>query len=95
MRPLLFLVVFALFTACKGEPGATGPQGPAGPVGPQGPKGDPGPPIRDAATVILWREVSGAHQVLMGQRGAAAAFMPNKVVFPEPLGPRMQTNSRG
>lgn len=43
MRHLLFLVVFALFTACKGEPGATGPQGPAGPVGPQGLKGDPGP----------------------------------------------------
>ena len=38
--------------------------------------------IRDAATVILLRDVGGVPQVLMGQRGAKAAFMPNKYVFP-------------
>jgi len=38
--------------------------------------------IRDAATVILLREVDGVPHVLMGQRGAKAAFMPNKYVFP-------------
>lgn len=37
--------------------------------------------IRDAATVILFRNPS-TPEVLMGQRGAAAAFMPNKIVFP-------------
>lgn len=36
-------------------------------------------PIRDAATVIVVRD--GTH-VLMGQRGAKAAFMPGKFVFP-------------
>ena len=36
-------------------------------------------PIRNAATLILWRE---GPQVLMGQRGANAAFMPSKYVFP-------------
>ena len=38
--------------------------------------------IRPAATVILTR--SGAHgpEVLMGQRGAGAVFMPSKFVFP-------------
>jgi 8-oxo-dGTP pyrophosphatase MutT (NUDIX family) len=39
-------------------------------------------PIRDAATVILWRDGPDGPQVLMGQRGAAAAFMPSKFVFP-------------
>ncbi len=39
-------------------------------------------PIRDAATVILTREGREGPEVLMGQRGAAAAFMPNKFVFP-------------
>jgi len=39
-------------------------------------------PVRDAATVIVLRERAGVPHVLMGQRGAGAAFMPNKVVFP-------------
>jgi 8-oxo-dGTP pyrophosphatase MutT (NUDIX family) len=39
-------------------------------------------PIRSAATVILWREGPEGPEVLMGQRGAAAAFMPSKYVFP-------------
>ena len=38
--------------------------------------------IRPAATVILWREDASGPEVLMGQRGAAAAFMPSKYVFP-------------
>ncbi len=38
--------------------------------------------IRDAATVILLREHKGRDQVLMGQRGSGAVFMPNKYVFP-------------
>lgn len=41
----------------------------------------PGPPIRDAASVILLRDMGRPH-VLMGQRGARAAFMPSKFVFP-------------
>ena len=39
------------------------------------------PNVRDAATVILWRNAEDP-EVLMGQRGAAAAFMPSKYVFP-------------
>ncbi len=39
-------------------------------------------PIRDAATVIVLRRDGAQRQVLMGQRGAAAAFMPSKFVFP-------------
>ncbi|MGC9420671.1 MAG: NUDIX hydrolase [Rhodovulum sp.] len=40
------------------------------------------PPIRDAATVIVLRDAATTPRVLMGQRGAKAAFMPNKFVFP-------------
>jgi 8-oxo-dGTP pyrophosphatase MutT (NUDIX family) len=39
-------------------------------------------PIRDAATVILTRIAEGGPEVLMGQRGAGAVFMPSKFVFP-------------
>ncbi|MBV0911400.1 NUDIX hydrolase [Anianabacter salinae] len=38
--------------------------------------------IRDAATLILVRDPDTRPHVLMGQRGAQAAFMPNKFVFP-------------
>lgn len=38
--------------------------------------------IRPAATVILWRAGVSGPEVLMGQRAAAAAFMPSKYVFP-------------
>ncbi|MDB5663921.1 NUDIX hydrolase [Cypionkella sp.] len=38
--------------------------------------------IRPAATIILWRPTTSGPQVLMGQRGHAAAFMPSKYVFP-------------
>lgn len=38
--------------------------------------------IRHAATVIVLRDRVTAPRVLMGQRGAKAAFMPNKFVFP-------------
>ena len=41
-----------------------------------------GQQIHSAATVVLWRMADGRPQVLMGQRGAAAAFMPSKYVFP-------------
>lgn len=40
------------------------------------------PPIRPAATVILWRSAGAVPEVLMGQRGAGAVFMPSKFVFP-------------
>lgn len=38
--------------------------------------------IRNAATVIVVRDRSETPAILMGQRGAKAAFMPNKFVFP-------------
>ncbi|MGH1464913.1 MAG: NUDIX hydrolase [Cognatishimia sp.] len=38
--------------------------------------------IRNAATVIVVRDRLTAPRILMGQRGAKAAFMPNKFVFP-------------
>ncbi|MWD30038.1 NUDIX domain-containing protein [Aquicoccus sp. SCR17] len=38
--------------------------------------------IRNAATVIVLRDRESAPAVLMGQRGAGAAFMPSKFVFP-------------
>ncbi len=38
--------------------------------------------IRDAATIIVLRDQTTAPAVLMGQRGATAAFMPGKFVFP-------------
>lgn len=38
--------------------------------------------VRDAATVIVVRDRDTRPSVLMGQRGAKAAFMPNKFVFP-------------
>ena len=38
--------------------------------------------IRNAATVIVLRDRHDAPSILMGQRGAKAAFMPNKFVFP-------------
>ncbi|CUH75295.1 NUDIX domain protein [Tritonibacter multivorans] len=41
------------------------------------------PEVRNAATVIALRDRhSDSPKVLMGQRGARAAFMPNKFVFP-------------
>lgn len=38
--------------------------------------------IRNAATVIVLRDRDSDPSILMGQRGAKAAFMPNKFVFP-------------
>lgn len=46
------------------------------------PDSAPDVPIRAAATVVLWRMGPDAPQVLMGQRGARAVFMPSKFVFP-------------
>jgi len=38
--------------------------------------------VRNAATVIVLRDRHDKPAILMGQRGAKAAFMPNKFVFP-------------
>ncbi len=40
------------------------------------------PPIRDAATLILYRKGRNALEVLMGERAAGQVFMPNRYVFP-------------
>jgi 8-oxo-dGTP pyrophosphatase MutT (NUDIX family) len=40
------------------------------------------PGVRPAATVILLRRSPAGPEVLMGQRGSSAAFMPSKYVFP-------------
>lgn len=40
------------------------------------------PPIRDAATLILYRRHGGRLQVLMGERHGASVFLPNRYVFP-------------
>ena len=40
------------------------------------------PEVRDAASVVLFRNVGTNPEVLLGQRCAHAAFMPNKYVFP-------------
>jgi 8-oxo-dGTP pyrophosphatase MutT (NUDIX family) len=42
----------------------------------------PAPRPRDAATLILVRRAAAGAEVLMGQRSASHAFMPNKYVFP-------------
>lgn len=39
-------------------------------------------PIRDAATLLLWRRRGDQLEVLMGERHGASAFMPNRYVFP-------------
>lgn len=39
-------------------------------------------PVRDAATIVVVRAGPLGPSVLMGQRGAKAAFMPSKFVFP-------------
>jgi len=39
-------------------------------------------PIRDAATLLLWRRRGDQFEVLMGERHGASAFMPNRYVFP-------------
>jgi 8-oxo-dGTP pyrophosphatase MutT (NUDIX family) len=40
------------------------------------------PALHAAASVILLRQTEGGPHVLMGKRGATAAFMPSKFVFP-------------
>lgn len=42
----------------------------------------PPQPVRDAATLILWRRHRSKLEVLMGERHGASAFMPNRYVFP-------------
>lgn len=48
----------------------------------------PAPKIRDAATLILYRQTGGVVEVLMGERHGGHAFMPNRYVFP---GGRVET----
>jgi len=49
----------------------------------------PSPPIRDAATLILYRFTAGQLEVLLGERAGSNAFMPNRYVFP---GGRLDAN---
>lgn len=49
---------------------------------PTAPEPAPADEIRPAATVILVRRTESGPRVLMGQRGARAAFMPEMFVFP-------------
>lgn len=42
----------------------------------------PPQPVKDAATLILWRRRAGKLEVLMGERHGASVFMPNRYVFP-------------
>lgn len=48
------------------------------------PERPPGPPVvpRDAASLMLLREVAGKVEVLMGQRHTKSPFMPDIYVFP-------------
>lgn len=39
-------------------------------------------PVRDAATLVLYRRSGERLEVLMGERHGASAFMPNRYVFP-------------
>jgi recombination protein RecT len=39
-------------------------------------------PLREAATVLLWRDADGGPQVLMTRRSQTASFAPNAYVFP-------------
>jgi 8-oxo-dGTP pyrophosphatase MutT (NUDIX family) len=39
-------------------------------------------PVRDAASLLVLKEIGAAPQVLMGMRGANHKFMPNHLVFP-------------
>ncbi|MEI4470014.1 NUDIX hydrolase [Frigidibacter sp. MR17.24] len=66
------------------RPDATSASSPvSNPVSGTAPGPDAAPlPIRDAATVIALRRTGSGPAVLMGQRGAGAAFMPSKFVFP-------------
>lgn len=54
----------------------------------EGPGYDPSqdgfPTVRpkDAATLVIWRRSGGELEVLMGERSAGHAFMPNRYVFP-------------
>lgn len=56
------------------------PEARPGPAGPEPTR--PGPAVRDAATLVLVRRDGPRPRVLMGQRGAGAAFMPSLFVFP-------------
>ena len=65
----------------EGRPAAERPPAERSVAPPGGAAAPSGPAIRDAASVIVLRDMGRPH-VLMGQRGARAAFMPSKFVFP-------------